>query len=111
MSYYVKIKSFKDKEYEGEWNGKYYDTKEPKGKYPYRLFRIYIDNIEVHVKSEQRDELNKLKVQLDSPYIPSEKISTPILLDDLKKETTQPTTYIKETEQDSSSRFKLLELD
>lgn len=56
--YWIKIKSFFDKEYEGEWNGKYYDSKEPRGKYNCNLYRIYIDNKMLHI-----DDKAKIKIE------------------------------------------------
>lgn len=67
MSYYIKIKSYKDNEYEGEWNGKYYDSKIPKGKYDFLLFRIYVNEKEINIKEEQRLELEALKAKLNIP--------------------------------------------
>jgi|GEM_PF-4091329 Zn-dependent peptidase ImmA (M78 family) len=67
MNYYIKTKSYKNNEYEGEWNGKYYDSKIPKGKYDFLLFRIYVNDKEINIKEEQRIELESLKAKLNIP--------------------------------------------
>jgi hypothetical protein len=53
--------------YSGDWNGKYYESKIAKGKYSFILFRIYVDEKEIHITNEQREKLQALKAKLDIP--------------------------------------------
>jgi hypothetical protein len=65
--YYITVKDYNEKEFTGDWNGKYYDQKISKGKYNFTLYRIYVDSEQVHIKKEQKQDLEKLKAVLDVP--------------------------------------------
>lgn len=52
--FWIKIKSINGIEYEGAWNGKYYDSKVPIGKHDYNTYRIYINNKELIIDSKSK---------------------------------------------------------
>lgn len=54
MSYWIKCTSLMSKEYEGEFNGKYYDSKIPMGKYNFNTYRVFINNKEVIINDNEK---------------------------------------------------------
>lgn len=66
----IKVKDIKGKEIKGQWNGKTYTSKEGEG-----YVRIYIDNREIHVSTEEIEKVGA-DLEADRKRIKKEKLDS-----------------------------------